>query len=441
MSSTGLRVTYSPCARPYLPLIGRSITQLEPNPRARIVPLAFPASMRPVSAAILLCLLLAGCGGGGGDSGDQPSPKERAEQGTPVLGQSGDEEPAGPALGFPVFATKNTTRVGGADPVADAAAVAQAVFPSRSEDTRPAAVVLVDQDDWRAGIAASQLAAAPVRAPVLFTEGDQLPEASADALDKLQPTGARQAGNAQVIRIGDVAKPDDLKSTDIPAGNPAATAAAIDKLQSAAARKRSKAVVVASADRPDFAMPAAGWAAKSGDPVLWTGKDKLPPETKAAIQAHKKPKIYLLGPEDVISESVADELRKLGDVERISGPDPVTNAIAFARFTDGDFGWGVKDPGHGFVFASTRRTLDAAAGAPLSASGKFGPLLLVTEAQALPQPLQDYLLDVQPGYDKDPVRGVYNHGWLMGDEAAISADVQARIDTLLEIQPVDTGGD
>ena len=58
-----------------------------------------------------------------------------------------------------------------------------------------------------------------------------------------------------------------------------------------------------------------------------------------------------------------------------------------------------------------------------------------------PQPLQDYLLDIQPGYDKDPVRGVYNHGWLMGDEAAISADVQARIDTLLEIQPVDTGGD
>ena len=74
-------------------------------------------------------------------------------------------------------------------------------------------------------------------------------------------------------------------------------------------------------------------------------------------------------------------------------------------------------------------------------SGTYGPLLLVTEAQALPQALQDYLLDIQPGYDKDPVRGVYNHGWLMGDEAAISADVQSRIDTLLEIQPVDTGGD
>jgi putative cell wall-binding protein len=395
---------------------------------------------RSAAVLVLLSLLLSGCLGGDG-SDDAPSPQERAEQGTPVLGQSGDEEPAGPALGFPVFATKNTTRVGGADPVADAAAVAQAVYTSRSEDTRPSAVVLVDQDDWRAGIAAAQLAAAPLGAPVLFTEGDELPSATADALDKLRPTGAERAGDAQVIRIGDVAEPDDLKSTDIPAGNPAATARAIDKLQASAARKPAEAVVVASADRPDFAMPAAGWAAKSGDPVLWTGRDALPPETKQAIESHRKPKIYVLGPEDVISEAVVTELRKLGDVKRVSGPDPVTNAIAFSRFRDGAFGWGVTDPGHGFVFASTRRTGDAAAAAPLSTSGTYGPLLLLTEAQALPQALQDYLLDIQPGYDKDPVRGVYNHGWLMGDEAAISADVQSRIDTLLEIQPVDTGGD
>jgi hypothetical protein len=93
------------------------------------------------------------------------------------------------------------------------------------------------------------------------------------------------------------------------------------------------------------------------------------------------------------------------------------------------------------VFASTQRPLDAAAAAPLSASGTYGPLLLVTVANALPAPLQDYLLDIQPGYDEDPVRGVYNHGWMIGDEGAVSVDVQARIDSLLEIQAVDrTGG-
>src|ERR1043165_4525869 len=178
------------------------------------------AVMRRLTPALIALLLVAGCGGGGG--GDKPTPKEQAEQGQPVLGQRGDEKPAGPALGFPVFATKNTTRVAGADPVSSAAGVAQAVFPSRSDDTRPRAVVLVDQDDWRAGIAASQLAAPPLRAPVLLTEGKDLPEATSDALDKLQPTGAKEAGGAQVIRIGDVAKPDGLKSTQITAGTPAA---------------------------------------------------------------------------------------------------------------------------------------------------------------------------------------------------------------------------
>ena len=61
---------------------------------------------------------------------------------------------------------------------------------------------------------------------------------------------------------------------------------------------------------------------------------------------------------------------------------------------------------------------------------------MVTEPNSLPAPVQNYLLDIQPGYDDDPVRGVYNHGWVMGDEKAISVDVQSRIDALLEIQPV-----
>ncbi len=33
------------------------------------------------------------------------------------------------------------------------------------------------------------------------------------------------------------------------------------------------------------------------------------------------------------------------------------------------------------------------------------------------------------------MRGVYNHGWLIGDEDAISLTVQAQLDSLLEISP------
>jgi ell wall binding domain 2 (CWB2) len=388
----------------------------------------------------LLLALIAGCGGGDGDG----SGGDRGDDSQPVLGAGGDEEQAedAPALGFPVFATKNTTRIAGGDPVASAAGAARAVYPARTDESSPRAVVIVEQDDWRSAISAAQLMARPLRAPILFSDGGELPAASEEALEELAPSGAEEAGDAQVIRIGEAAEPENQRVADIEGSSSTSLAQAIDRFQIEAAGDPTDAVLVAPADSPEFAMPAAGWAARSGQPVLWTLKDSLPPETRAAIEAHKKPRIYVLGPEDAIAESVVEKLDKLGPTKRVSGPDPITNAIAFARYSDGGrFGWNVVDPGHGLVFANASRTLDAAAGAPLSGAGQYGPLLLVSDATSLPVELQDYLLDIQPGYDEDPVRGVYNHGWLMGDEAAISADVQSRIDALLEIQPVDTEGD
>jgi hypothetical protein len=382
-----------------------------------------------------LLLLLAGCGGG--DGGDEPAGGDGATEQAPVLGGEGDDEEAATELGFPAFATRNTTRVGGADPIADAAAVAQAVYPSRDRDTRPRAIALVDTTDWRVAISAAQLMSSPLRAPILFSDRGELPAASEEAIGRLIPTGAKEAGGAQVIQVGDAAVAQGYKTTRVEGADHAALAQAIDRLQSAAAGKPSGAVVVASSEQPGFSIPAAGWAAKSGHPVLWVTRNAIPAATRAAITAHKRPRIYVLGPEEAVSKKVLDQLSELGEARRVSGADPVANAIEFARFSDGSFGWNVVDPGHGLVFASTQRPLDAAAAAPLSASGKYGPLLLVTAANALPAPLQDYLLDIQPGFDEDPVRGVYNHGWMIGDEGAVSVDVQARIDSLLEIEAVD----
>src|SRR5215211_6654335 len=140
---------------------------------------------------ISLCLAIAGCGGKSAESTDQPR-----------LGAKGTDTEAAQGLGFPAIATKNTTRVGGADPVANAAAVAQAVFPG----THPKAVTLVDSGDWRAGIAASALFAAPVSAPILLSDGTSMPAASSSALKALAPTGSKPAGGAQIIRVGDVAQ-------------------------------------------------------------------------------------------------------------------------------------------------------------------------------------------------------------------------------------------
>ena len=134
---------------------------------------------RPLLIAALCACLLAGCG------------KDDSTGSQPVFGIGGGEKKAAEGLGFPTFATKNTTRVGGADAVADAAAVARAVYPATTADTRPDAVTLVDDRDWRIAVAASVLMSRPVRAPMLFTDGKDLPAASRGGARRPRP--ARRA--------------------------------------------------------------------------------------------------------------------------------------------------------------------------------------------------------------------------------------------------------
>ena len=382
--------------------------------------------MLPPAPARLLTMLAAAAllGSGVGACGDDDSPIEVRLR---------EETAQQTVLGFPAVATKNTTRVGGEDAVANAAGAASAVYPGVTPGSRPRAVTLVDSDDWRAGVAAAVLAAPPLRAPILLTEGGEVPEPTATAIDSLRPTGTPALRRARAIEIGTARAPDSLRAQRVSGGDAYTLAAAVDALATDLAGRASRNVVIAPADDPGFAMPAAAWAAKSGDSVLFTQRARLPGATRRAIRRHERPDIYVLGPADVVSQRVERSLRELGRVRRIAGAEPVENAIAFARYSNATFGWGLRDPGHGMVVANANQPLDAAAGAILSASGKYGPLLLVQSADTLPRPLESFLLDIQPGYRFDPVRGVYNHAWLMGDESSISVVTQARIDELTEI--------
>jgi len=378
--------------------------------------------------ASLAALVVAGCGGGGG-GGDSAPPQLRVE--------SNDQQGVA-KLGFPSVATRNTTRVGGADAASDAAGVANAVFPATSDATRPSAVVIVGSTDWQGGIAASALAAAPVRAPVLLAQGGELPAVTTDSLQRLSPKGAELAKGAQVIRVGDVPDPGGQLRSDLVRGsNPYEAAAAIDRLSSAARGQPSDDVIVASGERPEFAMPAAAWAGNSGDSVLFAARDQLPAPTRNALKAHDRPRIFLLGPSSVVSPRVEAELRSLGEVTRVAGDTPVQNAIAFARFQSKGFGWGITIPGFNFTLASTSRPLDAASSAALATNGVFAPLLLTDQTDRLPASLESYFLDIQPGYQKDPREGVYNRVWLLGDESTISRGIQGRLDELTELIPVD----
>jgi len=391
--------------------------------------------------AVLAGAALAGCGksapsGAGGYGSGSGGP----------LAQVSTQGAAG-------LSTKNTTRLGGSDPTTDAAAVARATYPGLTSTTRPQAVVLVDAHNWPAALAASALASAPLSAPLLYSDGSTLPAASSQALSAMHPTGAAQAGGAQVIRIGEAtAAPSGYRTYTLAASEPPALAAEVTRLVGRARGVAPRQVIVLAGDGPPaLEMPAAGLSAESGAPILLVSTTTVPAATSAELASLHQPGIYVLGP-SVLSGHVLTELARFGPVKRIGaisgqGASPVENAIAVARFADGAFGWNIHEPGHGLVFANLARALDAPAAAPLSANGDYGPLLLLDDSSppargsipgaSIPSVLASYLSDIKPAYSPQvpPVRVAYNHGWLIGDERAISAVTQAEIDALLETSP------
>jgi hypothetical protein len=343
-------------------------------------------------------------------------------------------------LGFPEFATKNTTRVSGADPVADAAGIALAVFPSTGGVQGPDGVSLVDEKDWQSGIAAASLAGPPIAAPILVTGRHEVPSLTADALKALGPSGSAATRGAQLFRIGNTEAPTGLDTERVSGKSPAAIAAEVDALRQKLTRDKPKNVLLVSSAQPRYAMPAASWAARSGEPVLFTNKDAVPKPTLDALKRDKGADVYALGPPSAISDKALTQVEEAAkEPVRIGDSDPVQNAIDFARYDAGSFGWNITDPGHGLVIASDAEPLDAAAAAPLSASGDWGPLLVTDDPHQVPEALRGYLLDIKPGYISDPTRAVYNHVWIIGDQSTISVGFQAQVDDLAEVAPVRSG--
>ncbi|HEU4461340.1 MAG TPA: cell wall-binding repeat-containing protein [Solirubrobacterales bacterium] len=375
-------------------------------------------------------------GSGGGDDSEAPAPAP-----TPTTSEPRSEDApsqSAEALGYPSFATNNTTRIGGSTPAANATGAALAAFPSITDEQRPDAVTVVGEEDWAGAIAAAVLMAEPVRAPILFSGADEIPEVTGEALDALDPQGSPATGEAPLFAVGRISYPGEAAPID--SGDPATTAAQIATLRDRLAGKPPRHIVVASSAHPDFAMPAAAWAARSGDPVLYSEPEKLPAATATALRKHPNVPVYVLGPSSVISSDVVREIGRIAKrVKRVSGEDPVANALALARYRDGGFGWNINDPGHGFVLARDDSPADAAAAAPLSASGTWGPLLLTDDAAALPTELRNYLLDVKPGYTTDPTRAFYNHVWVIGDQDAISVGQQAEVNELAELAKIGGG--
>ena len=62
---------------------------------------------------------------------------------------------------------------------------------------------------------------------------------------------------------------------------------------------------------------------------------------------------------------------------------------------------------------------------------------MIDNASTLPAPVLNFFLDyATPGYTQEgPTAAVYNHGWVIGGNDAVSVSVQAEMDSLLEVVP------
>jgi ell wall binding domain 2 (CWB2) len=370
--------------------------------------------------------------GGGGNGGTR-------EVTIAVATDNAQQAPVG-VLGYPLVATRNTTRISGSNPTDDAAAAALATHPPAPEAAKLEAVTLVPDDGWQAGIAASVLAGPPLRFPVLVSQHGAVPDSTVQALAQLDPKGGGPSGDVQAYAADAASVPSGLKSQDLNGDSPAEVANSIDQLRQRLTKQEPQHILLVSSDQAGYAMPAAAWAARSGDPVLFTGRNQVPSATLAALRRHAASSVYVLGPESVISKDVVQQVGRVSaTVQRVGATGAVQNALLFARYSDGSFGWNINDPGHGLELANADRPLDAAAAASLASSGKWGPLLITETADALSPELRSFLLDIKPGYETDPTRAVYNHIWLMGDATAIGGQVQAEVDELAELAPIGEG--
>ena len=218
---------------------------------------------------------------------------------------------AGRAARFPATATRNTFRVGGADPAADAAGVASALYPATSAGGPPHAVVLVDGDDWGTAIAASVLAA--------------------NADRRAHPAHRRQRGAGRHRRHARPPRPPRVGPLEGRPGDPHRRRAwpgptasrprgrGRRPLPSALARSTASSPPPGgrpsltwssySAERAEWAMPAAAGPrgrATRRSRCARTGARRRAPR---AAPSHEQPNVFVLGPPEAISEKAVRELR------------------------------------------------------------------------------------------------------------------------------------
>lgn len=343
------------------------------------------------------------------------------------------------------LSTKNVTRIQTNKQVEAAVLVSQTVWPATHEENRPGTIILTEENNWQAAIAASNLIHHPNDGPLLFVGKKGIPAETMNEIKRLNPKGNKMG--TQVIVVGQAKKKvfDELKGykvEQVQGTNPAELGKNVDQKYAELSGKLPSSVIVISEDDEDklYSLPALSWVAHMPEPPLFVSSDSIPAATQEALQKRNgSANIYVLGNVSAVSGKVLNQLQKYGKVTRIAGENPVANSIAFAKFKDKQtgFGWGLTEPGHGLALVSTATPELATVAGPFAHKGKHGPMIFLQDGM-VNQDLDSFLKILKPTFTTDPTVGPYNHAFLLGDTHAVPYRTQGVVDERLEI--VKSGG-
>lgn len=347
--------------------------------------------------------------------------------------------------GLKVVNTKNITRLDEEDPIQMSILASQTIWPATHEENQPGTVILAPLEQWQYALASLTLVHHPNDGPILYW-GEEISEDVLDELDRLQPKGNSEG--VQVLVVGDIEdqelnKLDGYNVEQIKGENPADFARKVEERFSETIAGVHPNVIIGSSEEnaKEFTTTVANWITHMNESLLYVNNEGIPKETIDALKSREDGvTIYIAGPESIISEETADELRTYGTVHRIEGENPVAQSIEFASYKDTEtgFGWGITNPGHGFVFSSTTTPELAIAAAPFAHLGKHAPLLWLDKGEVTSE-LYQYMDSVKPAYVEEPTEGPYNHGYVVGSFNNVSFQVQGILDEKMEI--VSLGGE
>lgn len=351
--------------------------------------------------------------------------------------------------------TPNTARIGSDDPLETAVGVANIIYPATEPENTPGAVILVGMDSLaEVMVAASRIQHFPVNAPILYVDGDAIPEITRNELLRLQPEGVPADRNVQVYLVGDdAAAVDDevtalgFKTRIFTAPDPPRLAQIVDNWTSTQHGDHRNEMVIANLDNLEPAIPSAFWNAHRGDGLAFVTNDGIPEATREMFELRANgPWLYVFGDETVVSEDIVRQLAQYGHVTRIVGPDLQQTSATFAGFHDEGadwgawfwqkartFGWGIDEPGHNIIAVNAQGPggwQNVMPATTLSHMGKHAPVIAVN-VDGVPTPAAEYLESTKP-YPTAPQQQLLNHGWIIGGEQTISWETQALLDQMLD---------